>query len=161
MTITLHTISNLFGVDADVVFYKRELYKRSNQIRQDIEDGSVTAYDIFGNPIEKDMAVRQLLAMTDSPEDLSIPDAVYHNIEVGKGILALWREYIIVQSAKLGISGKGTEQLMAFHLIIDALLSGMLWEASAMVLQIPTDDLVTEYIKTRFSQACLSADRLP
>ena len=161
MTITLHTISNLFGIDAEVVFYKRELYKRSNQIRQDIEAGTVTAYDIFGNPIEKELAVRQLLAMTDSPESMSIPDAVYHNMEIGEGILALWREYIIVKSRELGISGKGIEQLTAFHLIIDALLAGMLWEASKMVLSIPTDELVTEYIKTRFSQACLSADRLP
>ena len=161
MTITLPTISSLFGIDTEVDYYKRELYKRSNQLRQDLEAGTVTAYDIFGNPIDSALAVRQLLAMTDSPEDLSIPDAVYHNIEVGKGILALWREYIIVQSAKLGISGKGIEQLTAFHLIIDALLAGMLWEASAMVLQIPSDEVVTEYIKTRFSQACLSADRLP
>ena len=161
MTITLHTISNLFGVDAEVVFYTRELYKRANQLRQDIEAGTVTAYDIFGNPIEKELAVRQLLQMVDSPEDLSTPGAVYHNIEIGKGILALWREYIIVQSAKLGISGKGIEQLAAFHLIIDALLAGMLWEASKMVLTIPTDELVTDYIKNRFAQACLSADRLP
>ena len=161
MTITLHTISNLFGVESEVIFYQRELYKRSNQLRQDIEAGTVTAYDIFGNPIEKDLAVRQLLAMTDSPEDLSIPDAVYNNMEIGKGILALWREYIIVKSRELGITGKGLEQLAAFHLIIDALLAGMLWEASQMVLTIPTDDLVTDFIKTRFSQACLSADRLP
>lgn len=161
MTITLHTTSNLFGVDAEVVYYKRELYKRSNRLRQDIEAGTVTAYDIFGNPIEKDLAVRQLLQMVDSPEELSIPDAVYHNMEIGKGILALWREYIILKSKELGISGKGIEQLTAFHLIIDALLSGMLWEASQMVLQIPTDALVTDYIKNRFSQACLSADRLP
>ena len=161
MTITLHTISNLFSIDTEVVYYKRELYKRSNQLRQDIEAGKVVAYDIFGNPIDSALAVRQLLAMTDSPEELSIPDAVYHNMEIGKGILALWREYIIVQSAKLGTTGKGIEQLTAFHLIIDALLAGMLWEASRMVMTIPTDELVTDYIKTRFSQACLSADRLP
>lgn len=161
MTITLHTISNLFGIDTEVVFYKRDLYKRSNQLRQGIEAGTVIAYDIFGNAIEPGIAVRQLLAMTDSPDVLSIPDAVYHNMEIGRGILALWREYIIVKSKELGITGKGLEQLAAFHLIIDALLAGMLWEASQMVLTIPTDELVTEYIKTRFSQACLSADRLP
>ena len=161
MTTTLHTISNLFGIDTEVVFYKREIYKRANQLRQDLEAGATTAYDIFGNPLEKELAVRQLLAMTDSPEGLSIPDAVYHNMEIGKGILALWREYIIVQSAKLGITGKGIEQLTSFHLIIDALLAGMLYEAAQMVMTIPTDELVTEYIKNRFAQACTSADRLP
>lgn len=160
MTITLHSISKLFSADDEIIFYKKELFKTSNQLQQGILAGDIVAYDIFGNVMTPTEASKQLLTMVDSPVQLSIPDAISYNMEIGMQVLALWREYIIVKSAELGISGKGLEQLTSFHLIIDALLAGMLWEASQMVLTIPTDDLVTDYIKTRFSQACLSADRL-
>lgn len=161
MTITLHSIPKLFSADDEIIFYKRELFKTSDTLHAGILTGDIIAHDIFGNQMDPADAASQLLSMVDSPVELSIPDAISYNMEIGRQVLALWREYSIVKSAELGISGKGLEQLTSFHLIIDALLSGMLWEASAMVLQIPTDEVVTDYIKTRFSQACLSADRLP
>ena len=161
MTITLHSIPKLFSADDEIIFYKKELFKTSHTLHAGILAGDIIANDIFGNRMDAADAASQLLTMVDSPVELSIPDAISYNMEIGRQILALWREYVIIKSAELGISGKGLEQLTSFHLIIDALLAGMLWEANKMVLTIPTDDLVTDFIKTRFSHACLSADRLP
>lgn len=159
MTIKLYDISHLFEA-GEIVFFKKELYKTSNSLHQQILNGEVTPYDIFGNAMSPDDAATQLLRMVDSPEILSTPESIYHNMELGKQILALWREYVIIKSKELGITGQGIEQLEQFYLIECALLGGMLYEASQMVLDIPENVVITSYIKQRFSQACLSADRI-
>ena len=110
--------------------------------------------------MDKDIAAEQLLVMVDNPQVLTTTEAIYHNMALGKQILALWREWVIIRSAELGISGQGIEQLQQFYLIECALLGGMLWEASKMVLEMPVNDVITVDIKNRFSQACISADRL-
>lgn len=159
MTIKLYDISHLFEA-GEIVFFKKELYKTSNSLHQQILNGEVTPYDIFGNVMPQNDAANQLLSMVDSPEILSTTEAIYYNMELGKQILALWREYVIIKSKELGITGQGIEQLEQFYLIECALLGGMLYEASKMVLDIPENAVITSYIKQRFSQACLSADRI-
>ena len=159
MTIKLYDISHLFEA-GEIVFFKKELYKNSNSLHRQILNGEVTPYDIFGNVMSPDDAANQLLNMVDSPEILSTTEAIYYNMELGKQILALWREYVIIKSKELGITGQGIEQLEQFYLVECALLGGMLWEASQMVLEMPENEVITSYIKNRFSQACLSADRI-
>lgn len=156
---TLYNISPLFEA-GEIVFYKKELYKTSNQLHSDILNGVVIPFDIFGNEMDKVEAAEHLLSMIDSPEILSTSQAIYHNMQLGKQILALWREYVIIKSKALGITGQGLEQIQQFYLVECALLGGMLWEASQMVLAIPENDVITSYIKNRFSHACLSADRI-
>jgi hypothetical protein len=159
MIIKLYNISHLYEA-GEIVFFKKELYKTSNELHQHILNGTVVAYDIFGNAMSANDAADQLLIMVDSPDVLTLTEAIYHNMEVGKQILALWREYVILKSTELGISGHGMTQLSNFYLIECALLAGMLWEASQMVLAMPCNEVITEYIKHRFSQACITADRL-
>lgn len=159
MIIKLYNISHLYEA-GEIVFFKKELYKTSNALHQNILSGAVVAYDIFGNVMTASDAAEQLLIMVDSPDVLTLTEAIYHNMEVGKQILALWREYVILKSTELGISGHGMTQLSNFYLIECALLAGMLWEASQMVLAIPCNEVITEYIKQRFSTACITADRL-
>lgn len=161
MTITLYNISHLYDVDDSVVFYKRELYKESNQLHQGILDGTHIAHDIFGRPMDATEAAEQLLIMVDSPSELTATEAIYHNMELGKQILALWREYVMIRNAELGISGIGIAQLQNFYLVICALLSGMLAEAALMIEAAPTDEIITDYIKQRFATACRVADRIP
>lgn len=160
MIITLYNISQLFEAGTDIVFYKKELFKTSNQLHSDILNGVVIPFDIFGNEMDKAEAAEHLLAMVDSPEQLTMRQAIYYNMELGKQILALWREYVIIKSKELGITGQGIEQIQQFYLVECALLGGMLWEASQMVLAMPENDVITEYIKQRFSAACITADRL-
>lgn len=140
----------------------KELYKTSNALHQNILSGAgaVVAYDIFGNAMTASDAAEQLLIMVDSPDVLTLTEAIYHNMEVGKQILALWREFVILKSTELGISGQGMTQLQNFYLIECALLAGMLYEASHMISDMPEDDIITPYIKQRFSTACITADRL-
>lgn len=159
MIIKLYDISHLYEA-GEIVFFKQELYKTSNVLHQQILNGEVIPYDIFGNAMSPDDAANQLLSMVDSPEIFSTTDAIYYNMVIGKQILALWREYVIIKSKELGITGQGIEQLQQFYLVECALLGGMLWEASQMVLAMPCNEVITEYIKHRFSQACLSADRI-
>lgn len=159
MIIKLYNISHLYEA-GEIVFFKKELYKTSNALHQNILSGAVVAYDIFGNAMTASDAAEQLLIMVDSPDVLTLTEAIYHNMELGKQILALWREYVIIKSKELGITGQGIEQLEQFYLIECALLGGMLYEASQMMLDIPENVVITSYIKQRFSQACLSADRI-
>lgn len=160
MIIRLYDTSQLYEVGDEIVFFKKELYKTSNTIHQKLLPGEVVAYDIFGRAMTAEDAAEQLLVMVDSPEELTTTEAIYHNMNVGKQILALWREYVIIKSNELGITGQGIEQLQNFYLIECALLAGMLYEASQMVLSMTENDVITSNIKQRFSSACLSADRL-
>lgn len=159
MIIKLYNISHLYEA-GEIVFFKKELYKVSNDLHQKILSGEVIAYDIFGRTMDASDATDQLLIMVDSPVVLTTTEAIYHNMELGKQILALWREYVILKSAELGISGQGMTQLQNFYLIECALLAGMLYEASQMISDMPEDDIITPYIKQRFSTACITADRL-
>ena len=81
-------------------------------------------------------------------------------MELGKAILAKFREYVIRRNAELGISGNGIALLQNFNLIAVALLAGMLYEASSLILLIPEDQVITAEIKQKFSLACLSADHI-
>ena len=159
MEVTLYDISHLYEA-GEIIFYKKELYKTSGPLHNQILNGTVIAYDIFGNVIPPAEAAEQLLAMVDSPAPLSTTEAIYHNMEVGRQILALWREYVIIKSAELGITGQGITQLQNFYLVECALLAGMLYEAAQMTLQMPEDKVITEFIKGRFATACTTADRL-
>ena len=159
MIITLYDIPHLYEA-GEIIFYKKELYKTSGPLHNQILNGTVIAYDIFGNVMPPADAAEQLLAMVDSPAPLNTTEAIYHNMEVGKQILSLWREYVIIKSAELGITGQGIAQLQNFYLLECALLAGMLYEASQMVLAMPEDSVITAFIKGRFSTACLTADRL-
>lgn len=159
MIIKLYNISHLYEA-GEIVFFKKELYKVSNDLHQKILSGEVIAYDIFGRTMDASDATDQLLIMVDSPVVLTTTEAIYHNMELGKQILALWREYVILKSAELGISGQGMTQLQNFYLLECALLAGMLYEASQMISDMPEDDIITPYIKQRFSTACITADRL-
>lgn len=160
MIIRLYDISQLYEEGDEIVFYKKELYKISNVIHQKLLSGEVIAYDIFGRAMTVSDAAEQLLIMVDSPVVLSTTEAIYHNMAVGQQILALWREYIIIKSRELGVTGQGMEQLQSFYLIECALLAGMLYEASQMVLTMTENAMITSYIKQRFSTACTTADRL-
>lgn len=159
MILTLYNIPRIYEA-GEIIFYKKELYKISGSLHNQILNGTVVAYDIFGNVMTPTDAAEQLLAMVDSPAPLNTNEAIFHNMEVGKQILSLWREYVIIKSAELGITGQGITQLQSFYLIECALLAGMLYEASQMVLTMAENVVITPYIKQRFSNACLSADRL-
>ena len=117
MIIHLYGISQLYEAGEEIVFYKKELYKISNVIHQKLLSGEVIAYDIFGRAMTGNDAAEQLLIMVDSPVVLSTTEAIYHNMAVGQQILALWREYVIIKSRELGVTGQGMEQLQSFYLI--------------------------------------------
>lgn len=159
MIVTLYDISHLYEA-GEIVFYKKELYKTSGPLHNQILSGTVVAYDIFGNVMTPAEAAEQLLAMVDSPAPLNTTEAIFHNMEVGKQILSLWREYVIIKSAELGITGQGITQLQNFYLIECALLAGMLFEAAQMTMLMPEDQVITAFIKQRFATACNTADRL-
>lgn len=159
MILTLYDIPRIYEA-GEIIFYKKELYKISGSLHNQILNGTVVAYDIFGNAITSAEAAEQLLAMVDSPAPLNTTEAIVHNMEVGKQILSLWREYVIIKSAELGITGQGITQLQNFYLIECALLAGMLFEAAQMTMLMPEDRVITAFIKQRFATACNTADRL-
>ena len=159
MIVTLYDISHLYEA-GEIIFYKKELYKISGSLHNQILNGTVIAYDIFGNVMTPTDAAEQLLAMVDSPAPLNTTEAIFHNMEVGKQILSLWREYVIIKSAELGITGQGITQLQNFYLIECALLAGMLFEAAQMTMLMSEDQVITAFIKQRFATACNTADRL-
>ena len=159
MILTLYDIPRIYEA-GEIIFYKKELYKISGSLHNQILNGTVVAYDIFGNAITSAEAAEQLLAMVDSPAPLNTTEAIVHNMEVGKQILSLWREYVIIKSAELGITGQGITQLQNFYLIECALLAGMLFEAAQMTMLMPEDQVITAFIKQRFATACNTADRL-
>ena len=159
MILTLYDIPRIYEA-GEIIFHKKELYKISGSLHDQILDGTVVAYDIFGNVMAPTDAAEQLLAMVDSPAPLTTTEAIFHNMEVGKQILALWREYVIIKSAELGITGQGITQLQNFYLIECALLAGMLFEAAQMTMLMPEDQVITAFIKQRFATACNTADRL-
>lgn len=85
---------------------------------------------------------------------------IIRNMELGKSIIAKFREYVIRRNAELGISGNGITILQNFNLIAVALLCGMLYEASSLISQMPEDQVITAEIKQKFSLACLSANHI-
>lgn len=117
--------------------------------------------DIFGDDVL--MFYANTEADDNANRDRSIAGTrcqIIRNMELGKSIIAKFREYVIRRNDELGISGNGITLLQNFNLIAVALLTGMLYEASSLILQMPEDQVITAEIKQKFSLACLSADHL-
>lgn len=117
--------------------------------------------DIFGDDVVRYAAVDE--ADNNRNRDSTINDMgsqIIRNMELGKVILAKFREWVYRKNAELGISGNGVELLQAFYMIEAALLAGMLYEASTLISQITETMVVTAECKTKFSEACLSADHM-
>lgn len=85
---------------------------------------------------------------------------ITRNMELGKLILAKFREWVCVKNEELGLSGNGVELLNSFYLIECALLAGMLSEASELIAQITETAVITAECKVKFEAACLSADHM-
>lgn len=117
--------------------------------------------DIFGNDVSMFDAITE--SDNNRNRDSSITglcSQLVRNTEIGKQILIKFREYVIIKNKELGISGNGIALLQDFYLIECALLCGMLYESSSLILQMPENVVVTIDIKNKFSKACLSADHV-
>ena len=117
--------------------------------------------DIFGDNVSKFDAIDE--ADRNKNRDSSISSTycqLTRNAELGKLILIKFREYVYRRNAELGISGNGITILESLNLIAVALLTGMLAEASSLILLIPEDQVITAEIKQKFSLACTSADHV-
>jgi len=117
--------------------------------------------DIFGDDVIMFYATKE--ADDNANRDSKISGTccqIVRNMELGKAIIAKFREYVIRKNAELGISDNGVTILENFNLIAVALLTGMLAEASSLILLIPEDQVITAEIKQKFSLACKSADHI-
>ena len=118
--------------------------------------------DIFGDDVVRYVAVDE--ADNNRNRDSTINDMgsqILRNMELGKVILAKFREWVYRRNAELGISGNGIELLQSFYLIECALLAGMLSEASYLIANtIPETNIITAECKLKFSNACSSADHV-
>lgn len=117
--------------------------------------------DIFGDDVIMFDAVTE--SGNNRDRDSTITNTcckIVRNMELGKQVLAKFREWVYRKNAELGISGNGVELLQAFYMIEAALLAGMLSEASTLISQITETAVVTAECKTKFSAACLSADHM-
>ena len=117
--------------------------------------------DIFGNEVISYVAVSE--ADNNRNRDSAILDKsgqILRNMELGVVIVAKWREYVILKSAELGISGQGIAQLNSFSNIGVALTFGCLAEAAELIPSMVEDNVVTAEIKQKFINACLSGDHI-
>lgn len=117
--------------------------------------------DIFGDNVSKFDAIDE--ADRNKNRDSTISSTycqLTRNAELGKLILIKFREYVYRRNAELGISGNGVELLQSFYLIECGLLAGMLDECSVLILAMAENDIITPEIKTKFSNACLSANHV-
>lgn len=117
--------------------------------------------DIFGNEVANYVAITE--ADNNRNRDSIITDTsgqILRNMELGLAIVAKWREYVILKSAELGVSGQGIEQLNSFSNIGVALTFGCLAEAAELIPSMVEDNVVTAEIKQKFIEACLSADHI-
>lgn len=117
--------------------------------------------DIFGN----DVIMFDAMSEADNNQNIDstitgLCCQIIRNMELGKSILAKFREYVILRNRELGTSGNGVALLQSFYLVECALLAGMLEEASTMILGLNEDQIITAEIKTKFSNACISADHI-
>lgn len=118
-------------------------------------------HDLLGEDVS--MAEAMIEADKNRNRDSTVTntcDKITRNMELGKIILAKFREWVYRKNEELGISGNGVELLQAFYMIEAALLAGMLDEASTLISQITETAVVTAECKQRFSAACLSADHM-
>lgn len=118
--------------------------------------------DIFGNDVARYVAVDE--ADNNRNRDSivnNMGDQIIRNMELGRSILAIFREWVYRKNAELGISGNGVDLLQSFYLIECALLAGMLSEASYLIANtIPETNIITAECKSKFAQACTSADHI-
>lgn len=117
--------------------------------------------DIFGNELMSYVAVSE--ADNNRNRDSAIVDKsgqILRNMELGLIIVAKWREYVILKTDELGVSGQGIEQLNSFSNIGVALTFGCLAEAAELIPSMAEDNVVTAEIKQKFINACLSGDHI-
>lgn len=117
--------------------------------------------DIMGNTVSMYEAMNE--SNNNINRDSSITCTcckIKRNMELGLDIIAKWREYCVIKSAELGITGVGLTQLNAFSDIGIALSFGCLIEASQLIPSMTEDSIVTAEIKAKFVNACISADHI-
>lgn len=117
--------------------------------------------DIFGDDVIMFDAITE--SGNNRDRDSTITNTcckIVRNMELGKQVLAKFREWVYRKNEELGISGNGVELLSSFYMIECALLAGMLFEASELISQITETAVITADCKTKFSAACLSADHM-
>jgi len=117
--------------------------------------------DLFGEDVSNAEAISE--ADKNRNRDSTVTNTftkITRNMELGKIILAKFREWVYRKNEELGISGNGVELLSSFYMIECALLAGMLSEASQLISQITENAVITAECKTKFRAACLSADHI-
>ena len=117
--------------------------------------------DIFGDDVIMFDAITE--SGNNRDRDSAITNTcckIVRNMELGKQVLAKFREWVYRKNEELGISGNGVELLSSFYMIECALLAGMLFEASELISQITVSPVITTECKAKFSAACLSADHM-
>lgn len=120
-----------------------------------------TIKDIFGNDISMYDAISESTDNRNRDSLIStLNEKIIRNTELGCIILSQFREYTIIQGNLLGIPIDGIEHLKSLNFIALALLCGMLSEAGTLISQIPSDVIITDEIKTKFTNACNSANHM-
>ena len=117
--------------------------------------------DIMGNTVSMYEAMNE--SNNNINRDSSITCTcckIKRNMELGLDIIAKWREYCVIKAAELGITGTGLTQLSEFSNIGVALSFGCLIEASQLIPSMVEDSIVTAEIKSKFVNACISADHM-
>lgn len=149
----------LLKIDDEVVFYSETLPKRALDLSLSLDNGS-KAYDIQGKEMDVNTAKEELVLMQNPAGYSSTLQKIAKNAEVGNSLIFLWREYSIDKGTELGISGQGIPMLQSMSLLIQALQTGCLSEASEIIAQLTETEVITSQIKQNFIQACKSADLL-
>lgn len=149
----------LLKIDNEVVFYSETLPKRALALSTSLDNGS-KAYDISGNEMDVNTAKEELVLMQNPAGYSSTLQKIAKNAEVGNSLIFLWREYTIDKGSELGISGQGIPMLQSMTLLVQALQTGCLSEASEIIAQLPETEVITSQIKQNFRDACISADLL-
>ena len=142
----------VYSISSEVVFGKAfTVPSYPTPVIKDIFGDDVIMFDAItesGNNRDRDSAITNTCCK------------IVRNMELGKQVLAMFREWVYRKNEELGISGNGVELLSSFYMIECALLAGMLFEASELISQITETAVITADCKTKFSAACLSADHM-
>lgn len=145
----MNKISTLYKIDDTVVFYSLE----DTYILAELVKNGTTFLNVFGEEIDKDAANFEYAILTGQFRPRNDLERIYRNIQMADVIVAIVRKELLDKD-------NGLEYLTKLQPAIELANVGMFNDASAYILSLVPDDILTDAQLNRWSDLLLSSNSI-
>ena len=143
----------LYRIDNEIVFYSPFLEKRRTELCKKIESGTSYAYDVFGNLMDKALAISDICKICDRQTGTTMPEKILANLRLVDVIIALVRSEMIDLP-------NGHYYLQKLSNVVAAMSTGMFSSAAYAVTLVEPDEFLTPARLEVYKNILLTSDAI-